>query len=465
MENNNNLYRKLPKVDLVLATPAYQAAVQAHGKQVVTDALNLELERIRKEIPHIKEEAQLDEQLAGLEIRVLDALDREHAHLKRVLNATGVILHTNLGRAPMPEEAVKRAVDKMTGYTNLEYDLEQGARGERYSHFEKLICQVTGAEAAFAVNNNAAAVLLMMSAIGAGKEIPVSRGEQIEIGGKFRIPDIMDQSGCKRVEVGTTNKTRISDYEEAITEDTAALLKVHTSNFRIEGFTESVTREELVALGRKYEIPVMEDLGSGVLIDLSRYGLKKEPTVQESLSAGVDIVTFSGDKLFGGPQAGIIAGKQKWINLCKKHPMTRAMRIDKFTVAILEEMLTLYRDRDFAVKHIPVLKMLTATKDELQEKAIGFCRMLQQVLTSYQIAVVSCMSQAGGGSLPGEMIPGFGVRIWKENLHATQVEDKLREREVPLLIRIEKEGLLLDVRTLQEDELSECTQILKNVLE
>lgn len=464
MENRNSWYRRLPKVDVLLDGNLVDLKVK-YGKMLVMEAVNLELNRIREMIPQMETEDVLRQEIEGIETQIEERLMQgERRSFQRVINATGVVLHTNLGRSPLPKEITLQAISKLTGYSNLEYNLEEGARGERYAHFEKLICKVTGAEAALAVNNNAAAVLLMMSAIGNGKEIIVSRGEQIEIGGKFRIPDIMDQSGCKRVEVGTTNKTHLSDYAEAITEDTAALLKVHTSNFRIEGFTESVSREAMVELADKHQIPVIEDLGSGVLLDLSRYGLNREPTVMDSLNAGVDLVSFSGDKLLGGPQAGIIVGKKQWIDQCKKHPLTRAMRIDKFAVAILEEIFAIYQDVSIAEQKIPVLAMLKATEEELRSKADCLMDALTELKSEYQISIVSCDSTAGGGSLPGEVIPSVGVRIYREGMHAGTIQTKLHHAKQPLMVLVVEDGLVLDMRTLFLEELEETASILADIL-
>ena len=471
-EKQNSLLRRIPRMDTLLAEPSMCQAMQEYGKKQVIDAINHELDSLRKAILNNSCDVQPEELTAYTVHRTVERLKEQTAqHFRRVINATGVVLHTNLGRAPLPKELVAGVADRLSGYSNLEYDLERGQRGERYSHFENLICQVTGAEAAFAVNNNAAAVLLMMSALGAGREIIVSRGEQIEIGGKFRIPDIMDRSGCRRVEVGTTNKTHISDYEEHICENTAALLKVHTSNFHIEGFTESVSREELVELGSRYGLPVIEDLGSGVLIDLSRYGLEKEPTVMDSLKAGVDLVTFSGDKLLGGPQAGIIAGKKKWIDLCKKHPLTRAVRIDKFSAAMLEEIFALYRNEEKAVNTIPVLAMLTADRCTLEKKAAALCNEIKNSVeimgteeNALEIRVVECESTAGGGSLPGEVLPSAGVYITGKQLNVEQLVEHLRTQSVPVIARIVEDGLLLDVRTVFDDELAELAQIINQCL-
>ena len=457
-------YRRIPKMDVILQKTSMQSVCAVYGRKTVMETVNACLDEIRQKIPFMETESQMERMLDGLEEAVTERLAAsEQCHYRRVINGTGVILHTNLGRAPLPEEAVSRAVSLMKGYSNLEYDLEEGKRGERYAHFEELLCKITGAEAAIAVNNNAAAVLLMISALACGKEVIVSRGEQVEIGGKFRIPDIIDQSGALRIEVGTTNKTRISDYEEAIGENTAVLLKVHTSNFRIVGFTESVEREELTVLGKKYDLPVIEDLGSGVLLDLSDFGLKKEPTVTDSLAAGVDLVSFSGDKLLGGPQAGIIVGKKKWIDRCKKHPLTRAVRIDKFTAAMLESTFRLYQNPEEAVKKIPVLSMLTEKKEKLEERAERLKSLLEDLPQDYRLEITDCEDPAGGGSLPGEMLPGAGLAV-KTEKNLNELERQLRSGEVPLIARVKEDMLLLDMRTIREDELEETASILKRVL-
>ena len=330
--NKNILFRNIPKVDVLLEKESIQNLIRLYSRDTVVEAIREETEGLREFIKTCEDEDEAVHRTEELVPNVERHVVKMHTpDMRPVINGTGTILHTNLGRAPISMEHMEYVASVATGYSNLEYDLEAGRRGERYSHFEELLCKITGAEAAMAVNNNAASVMLILNTIGKGKEIVVSRGELVEIGGKFRVPDVMEQSGATLVEVGTTNKTHFSDYENAITEDTSALLKVHTSNYRIVGFTENVPIAELVPLGEKYDIPVIEDLGSGVLIDLAKYGLEHEPTVQESIQAGADVVCFSGDKLLGGPQAGIIVGKKKYIDRMKKNQLTRALRIDKFT--------------------------------------------------------------------------------------------------------------------------------------
>ena len=348
---------------------------------------------------------------------------------------------------------MNNVVDIACSYSNLEYDLELGQRGSRYSHIEDIITRITGAEAALVVNNNAAAVMLVLSSLAKDKEVIVSRGELVEIGGSFRVPAVMEQSGAKLVDVGTTNKTHKYDYEDAVGEDTALLLKVHTSNFRILGFTSSVSLEELVEVGSKANIPVVEDIGSGVLIDLSKYGLEYEPTVQESIEKGVDVVTFSGDKLLGGPQAGIIIGKKKFIDKMKKNPLTRAIRVDKFTISALEVVLRQYLNEETAIKNIPTLKMLTINIEELANKANKLYDLLEVYKDKISIEIVDDYSQVGGGSMPLERIKTKAIEIDSKNNDIVKIEKKLREYDIPVICRIYKDKMYLDLRTIDESEI------------
>jgi len=379
-------------------------------------------------------------------------------------NATGTVLHTNLGRAPISREHMARLAEVACGYSNLEYDLEAGRRGERYSHFEKLLCRITGAEAAMAVNNNASAVMLILSSMAKGGEVVVSRGELVEIGGKFRIPDVMEQSGAKLVEVGTTNKTHYSDYADAVTEETKAFLKVHTSNYRIVGFTESVGIDKLIPLGQEYDLPIIEDLGSGVLIDLSKYGLTYEPTVQDSIRKGADVVCFSGDKLLGGPQAGIIVGKKKYIDKMKRNQLTRALRIDKFTATALELVLQEYLSEENAVKKIPVLRMITRSREDVEKAAARFRRMLVRAGIKAEISLQPCESQIGGGSLPLERIPSMAVCIRPTEMTVPELETAMRHLEIPVIPRTFNDMIVMDVRTIDEDRMKIVTEELKEIL-
>lgn len=451
--NKNMLYRSIPKVDVLLEDEGIRQTIGQYSRDAVMECIRIETDRLRNFIAGCEEEEKAVEQIDRLVPSIIRAAERMHTpNMKKVINGTGTILHTNLGRAPIARAHMEKAAELVCGYSNLEYNLEQGKRGERYAHFEELLCKITGAEAAMAVNNNASSVLLILSSLARGGEVIVSRGELIEIGGKFRIPDVMEQSGASLVEVGTTNKTHYSDYEEHITEDTKALLKVHTSNYRIVGFTESVSIEELVPLAREREIPVIEDLGSGVLIDLSKYGLSYEPTVQESIAKGADVVCFSGDKLFGGPQAGIIIGRKKYIDKMKKNQLTRALRIDKFTAAALELALQEYLSEETAVQNIPVLRMITESLDEAAKRARSLARTIRGTGVSAKVDVVSCESQIGGGSLPLERIPSMAVAIRPENMRVPELEARMHSLPVPIIPRTIHDAVMLDIRTIENED-------------
>ena len=447
--NKNLLYRSIPKVDVLLENDAIKVSIQKFGRDIVVDAIRMEMDALRKFIGTCDSEKAAQDAITNVVASIVARADNMlMPNMKKIINATGTILHTNLGRAPISQEHMKHIAEIATGYSNLEYNLEAGKRGERYSHFEELLCKITGAEAAMAVNNNAAAVMLVLSSIGKGGEVVVSRGELVEIGGKFRIPDVMVQSGAALVEIGTTNKTHFSDYEDAITENTAALLKVHTSNYRIIGFTESVGIDELVPLARQYDIPVIEDLGSGVLIDLSKYGITYEPTVQDSIRAGADVVSFSGDKLLGGPQAGIIIGKKKYIDKMKKNPLTRALRIDKFTAATLEVVLQEYLSEERAIKNLPVLQMITKPFDEIVKEAEELKKFLEVLELDADLGIEDCESQIGGGSLPLERIPSKAVTIKPRKISTAELEERMRFLTVPIIPRTVNDQVLLDVRTI-----------------
>ena len=463
--NKNLLYRSIPKVDVLLESQTIQEMIERYSRDSVMEAIRAEMDNLRAFIGGCDEEDKAQEQIALLVSHIGDAVEKMHTpNMKKVINGTGTILHTNLGRAPISREHMKKAFDIVTGYSNLEYNLEEGRRGERYSHFEKLLCKITGAEAAMAVNNNASSVLLILSSLAKGGEVIVSRGELIEIGGKFRIPDVMTQSGATLVEVGTTNKTHVSDYEENITEETKALLKVHTSNYKIVGFTESVGIDELMPIAKEHGIPVIEDLGSGVLIDLSKYGLTYEPTVQESVAKGADVVCFSGDKLFGGPQAGIIVGKKKYIDMMKKNQLTRALRIDKFTAAALELVLQEYLSEEQAVQHIPVLRMITEPLDEVARRARSLARTIRSTDLPAKVDVVSCESQIGGGSLPMERIPSMAVAIRPKYESVAALEDQMRHLTVPMIPRTVNDTIMLDVRTIETEDFKLIAAELQELL-
>lgn len=383
----------------------------------------------------------------------------------RVINGTGVVVHTNLGRSLLPESTTAMLKQAATYYSNLEFDLDSGKRGSRYSLVEELLCDMTGAEAALVVNNNAAAVLIALDTLAKGKEAVVSRGQLVEIGGSFRIPDVMAKSGATLVEVGATNRTHLYDYENAITKETALLLRVHTSNFRIIGFTKEVSAEDLVALARKSNLATMEDLGSGSLIDLSSFGFPKEPTVQEIVGAGVDVVTFSGDKLLGGPQAGIIVGKKDVIARIKKNPLNRALRIDKFTLSGLEGVLREYLDLDKARQNIPTLAMLTIAPELLKKRAQKIVRSFKRrIAGEYALNIIPTVSRVGGGALPDVNLPSYAVHFAVKGNRASDLERKLRKLPLPVIGRIEDDCFLLDVRTIQDQEIGELITSLAKVL-
>ncbi|MBM6970094.1 L-seryl-tRNA(Sec) selenium transferase [Mordavella massiliensis] len=447
--NKNVFYRKIPKVDILLEEERIRQMICRYSKETVMESIRKETDRLRAFIGKCEDEKEIEAAIGGLTDAIGQTVEEMHTpNMRPVINGTGTILHTNLGRAPISPEHMKRIAEVACGYSNLEYNLEAGRRGERYSHFEELLCKLTGAEAAMAVNNNASSVMLILSSLAKGGEVVVSRGELVEIGGKFRIPDVMEQSGATLVEVGTTNKTHYDDYKNAITEETKALLKVHTSNYRIVGFTESVEIDELIGLAGEHELPIIEDLGSGVLIDLAKYGLTHEPMVQESIAKGADVVCFSGDKLLGGPQAGIIIGKKKYIDKMKKNQLTRALRIDKFTATALELVLQEYLSEEKAVKNIPVLRMITEPKEEMEKKAKNLVRMLRRTGFAARFQVMPCESQIGGGSLPLERIPSYAAAISPEEMSVPELEEKMRHLPVPIIPRTANDTILLDVRTI-----------------
>lgn len=452
----NELLRKIPKVDELLRSPALAETIAQHGDRAATGAIRTELDALRQEIlagqvAAVPEQSVLCQKIcARIQRNALPSF-------RRVINGTGIILHTNLGRACLSDNAAKAAYDASRSYTNLEYDLASGNRGSRYSHVEGILCRLSGAESALVVNNNAAAVLLVLSALTQGGQVIVSRGELVEIGGSFRVPEIMEACGAQLKEVGATNKTHLRDYDRAINEHTKALMKVHTSNYRIIGFSETPALSELTELGHKHGLPVIEDLGSGCLLDLNRFGIHDEPSVQDSISAGVDVVSFSGDKLLGGPQAGIILGKKKYMDILKKHPLNRAMRVDKMTLAALEATLRSY---DAGTESdIPVVAMLSAQPEALKKKAEHLAYMLTQAGVSCEI--IPTEGRVGGGSVPNHALPSFAV-AFSEDVNA--LEETLRLGARPVIGRIHDGKYLLDVRTLFESDFAVIVEAIKEAV-
>lgn len=465
--DKKTLFSKLPSVDKVLSNGCIIELEKEYPRSLIVEVIREQIDMARKKILGLAEgeleSFDINEEILINEIK--DQLKLKYAlKLKRVINATGVVVHTNLGRSPMAEEIKDDLWRVASRYSNLEYDIESGKRGSRYSHLEEIVKKITGAEDVLVVNNNAAAVMLALGTMAKGKEVITSRGELVEIGGSFRIPSVMEQSGAKLVEVGTTNKTYGSDYEAAITENTGALLKVHTSNFRVVGFTNTPDLEELREIGDKYDIPVIEDLGSGVFIDLSKYGLSYEPTVMDSLRKGADIVTFSGDKILGGPQAGIIVGKKKYIEQMKKNQLTRALRVDKFIICALEATMRYYIEEETAIRKIPTLRMLTYTLSEIEDKAQRLYEMIKNIGIPAAINIEVGHSQVGGGSLPLERIESRVISIVPENMSVSRLEESLRLCEDHIIGRIYDEKYIIDVRTLFDEEYEIICKQLKNIL-
>ncbi len=485
--NKNELLRRLPKIDEILKEESLVVLSESRSSLLVTEAARSTVSDLRKYILSMS-----DEEVEGFNAEVLTIenvakltiiklIENEEYNLYPVINATGTILHTNLGRAPLCSDAIENVADTARGYSNLEYNVPLGKRGSRHDIVSKLIAELTGAEDAMVVNNNAAATMIVLAAMGKGKEIIVSRGELVEIGGAFRIPDIMSQSGAFLQEVGTSNKTKVSDYENAImTEEmledydecsdprgtirfvTGALMKVHKSNYDILGFTEEASLEDLVALGKKHDLPVIFDMGNGLMLDMSEYGLR-EPNVPSSLATGIDVILFSGDKLLGGPQAGIIAGKKEYIEKMKKHPLARAMRVDKMTFAALEATLFKYRDPKLALKDIPILKMISSSKEDLSTRAEALAKSIAETIidsghqdfaNTYSIGITEVEDQIGGGSAPMVRLPGWAVCISPSEGEGSiqEIERRLRRAGTPIVARINEDRLLLSLRTIADTE-------------
>ena len=463
----SNLFRHLPAVDEVLTALAGDPALAGLPRPLVRDQVNRFLDERRADIRagRVADPAELSlERLRPALAAFVRAGCRPH--FRRVLNATGVVIHTNLGRSILPREAMDAVADACAHYSNLEFSLDTGERGSRYSHVEDLLTTLIGAEAALVVNNNAAAVFLILDTLARGREVIVSRGQLVEIGGSFRIPDVMARSGATLVEVGTTNRTHPRDYESAITENTAALMKVHSSNYRVIGFTAEVSMEQMVAIGRARNIPVIEDLGSGTLYNFAPVGFAHEPTVQEAVAAGLDVVSFSGDKVLGGPQAGIIVGRKEIVARIKKNPLNRALRIDKMTLAALEATLRLYLDPEAARQRVPTLRMITAPPEELRRRALALRRKVAKALPQrVAAALVAGVSRVGGGSFPERDLETTLVAL--RPLTGQSAEDLRRallDTDPPLVGRIEEDAFCLDPRTLTDEEFGLVLRALNQAL-
>jgi L-seryl-tRNA(Ser) seleniumtransferase len=467
-KNRQDMLRRLPGVDHILEFAKDRPAFETTPKSVLVASVRAALADLRQTL------LAADGDISTAEIgdeRVMAAVEKRVAvamrlNLRRTVNASGVVVHTNLGRSILSDEACRHITDIAKNYSNLEYDLEQGARGSRYSAVVDLICELTGAADAMVVNNNAAAVLLCLDTVAKNREVIVSRGELVEIGGSFRVPDVMEKSGAVLKEVGTTNRTHLRDYENAINSETGLLLKVHTSNYHVVGFTKAVTLGELVKLGAKQKLPVMEDLGSGTLIDFADFGLPHEPTVQESVASGADLISFSGDKLLGGPQAGIVVGQKRMLAKIRDNPLTRALRIDKLTLAALESTLRLYRDPRQAVSNIPTLAMLTRSAALLKGKA----RQLEDLLNELaddrlKVESVEGFSKAGGGSLPLLELPSHCVAISVAGISARKLENHLRKNDPAIIARIESDRLVMDLRTISKGEPAIIVAAVKRLLQ
>jgi L-seryl-tRNA(Ser) seleniumtransferase len=446
--------RAIPSLDKLLKLAAVETLVGRHGRPLVTEIARDELARLRAGLARAA--ADFDE--TAFVRACAERLEREaRPSLKSVFNLTGTVLHTNLGRAVMPEEAAQAVAQAMTRPVNLEFDLDGGDRGERDQHIEKLLVRLTGAEAALVVNNNAAAVYLMLNTLAAKKEVPVSRGELIEIGGAFRIPDIMSRSGVKLVEIGTTNRTHLKDYAAAINPRTAALMKVHTSNYAIQGFTASVPEDKLAELAHKHELPFITDLGSGMLVNLEEYGLPHEPTPREALAAGADLVSFSGDKLLGGPQAGLIVGRKELVDRVRRNPMKRALRVDKMILAALEAVLRLYTDPERLKRRLPTMRHLTRAPAEIEAQAQRLLPDVQAALKGKADAgVVSVKSQIGSGSLPVDLIASHGIAVSisgkRRSAAAADIAAAFRALPVPVIGRISDGAFILDMRCMEHEQ-------------
>ena len=455
---------KLPKVDKVMQEPKVAEWSDRLDSSYIKEAVQDQVDQLRQ---GILAEKITDPQALELE-RVVEAVCQRlesiyQSSLRPVINGTGTVLHTNLGRALLSQEVMDSITQLGPNYSNLEYDLEAGSRGSRYVHLQEIMKRLTGAEDALVVNNNAAAVLLMLSALTESKEVLISRGELVEIGGSFRIPEVITRGGAILHEVGATNKTHLKDYQTGINENTGAILRVHTSNYHIVGFTDKPSDEELVSLAHEKGLMALNDLGSGLLIDLGRFGLPYEPTVKEAIDAGYDVVTFSGDKLLGGPQAGIVVGKKALLDKMRAHPLTRALRTDKVTLTALEVTMRQYLQPEQALAKIPVLQMIGQSQEVLFEKASSLKTKIQELSTEWELSIIEGESQVGGGSYPGATLPTKLLELFHPKVGAAQIEAHLRANYIPIIARVHQDRIQFDVRTVKEQDFEIIVQALASI--
>ncbi len=462
MDEKQRLLSNLPAVDEILKSKQGLEWLKAHPRRYVLQAVRETIDSRRKEIIEgLTVDLSEEVMMADIE-NIIEKLSSYS--LRSLINATGVVIHTNLGRSVLSERALENIRQVSGSYSNLEYDIEEGKRGKRYSHIKRILREITGAEDALIVNNNAAAVMLCLSTLAKDREVIVSRGELVEIGGSFRMPEVMEASGAVLREVGTTNKTHLYDYENAINEDTSLILKVHRSNYKITGFAEEVSMEDLVSLGIRHQIPVMFDLGSGCLVDLKPFGIYNEPVVKDIVKTGVDITTFSGDKLLGGPQGGVIVGKREYIEKIQKNPMTRAVRIDKLTLSGFEATLMEYIDEEKAVENIPTLRLLLQKPEKIRDRANRIAKGLKKEIKDVHINVMADSSRAGGGALPEVDLLTYVVSIKSDKVSVNDFEERLRKGNPPIIARIKEDSLIIDARTVRDKDLEGLMEGIRSAL-
>lgn len=460
--------KSIPAVNDFLAASEAEELIEEYSRDKFLKVLRTELDKIRSEILASDFEADnFNPNLLNVKY-ILKNIEKKlkiksEAGLKKVINASGVIVHTNLGRSNLAANAVAKVMEVAENYSTLEFDLENGQRGYRYNRVKDLLRDLTGAESAVVVNNNAAAIMLVLTALVKEKDVIIARGEMVEVGGSFRIPEVMENSGAVLKEVGSTNRVYIADFINAINENTGALIKVHTSNYRVQGFTHSVSSKKMAEAAHNYQLPLIEDLGSGILFDLSDYGLPYEPTVKEEIEAGVDVLTFSGDKLLGGPQAGIIAGKEKYIGQIESHPLMRALRVDKMTLAALEETLKLYYDFEKAVKKIPTLNLITESSEEVKKRAINLkSKILKK--EALNIELVKTAAKIGGGAYPLNDFESYGLEFSLKKISTEEFISQLRKLKLPVIARIQADKAIFDLKTVKNEDVDLLANLINKVL-